>query len=946
MARLSPALQSFLDLPGEQRRIGPFHLVEQLGKGGFAPVWLAEEIYGATKLRTAAVKIFSFDDVDARSGSRTSSAGERRRALITEEARALCRVEHPNVVRFYALPTDDERGLIGLAMEYVAGTALDRKLQGEAGAIRKLPLSEVLAVGIAVASALAVVHQAGLVHRDIKPANVIEAGGLYKLIDFGIASAERPRAEPVLDPAPAPEKDRVHAIVLGDVPIQAIGTQADVLLQLQGAQGSLAATSAVTSGTIGYIDPVCMPPTAAPATAASDLYGLGAMLFECVTGYLPAVVAAGEGGGLKSEVLDGRQKAPPLREISPAVPKALARLVDALLEPLPAKRPRSAEAVARDLERIRADIDGGARKLPEESIGPFRGLGRFEEADRDVYFGRAAEVAAGLELLRSRGLVALVGPSGSGKSSLARAGMLPAIATGALGAWPQSWDRVIVTPGSDPYGAMRDALGPFLGDGRPRAPEAIVAALAERAQTSGRGVLLFVDQLEELATVSDRVDPSAVDASDGATRGSRTRAIELLTRFGDQPLAGVRVLVAARRDLLDPLLALSDDLGRVLTRGMLLVSPMADSAWRDVLDQALEAYGYSFEDPALREEILRDLRGTASAMPLVQFALTQLWAQRDVPHKLVTREGFRAIGGIRGAFERHADATLGLLARNDPHAPSIAREVLLALTTAQGTRASRSADQLADLAGPKTPTILRAFEEARLLTREGAGYALAHEALLTEWARLREWLGEARGDRVLAEEIERDASRWSDTPDASLLLRTRRLAAAEEVRRKGTVRLSDIADRYLAVSRREEQQTRLYLAVAALLLLVGTAIAGTQYVRNIHAARETAEHNAEQARRNELLAQGSMEKAQNEAKRADEAREQARLAMLGADDAKKDFEKSLNDLKAELKKNINDADALKALAKRVNQLAPTAPTAVPSGGSLQGGSVSQTGLPP
>ncbi|MEO7094695.1 MAG: protein kinase, partial [Polyangiales bacterium] len=215
MARLSPALQSFLELPGEQRRIGPFHLIEQLGKGGFAPVWLAEEIYGATKLRTAAVKIFSFDDIDARSGSaRSSSSGERRRALITEEARALCRVEHPNVVRFYALPTDDERGLIGLAMEYVAGTALDRKISGEAGAIRKLPLAEVLSVGIAVASALAVVHQAGLVHRDIKPANVIEAGGLYKLIDFGIASAERPRAEPVLQASTEPAPPKVHAIVL------------------------------------------------------------------------------------------------------------------------------------------------------------------------------------------------------------------------------------------------------------------------------------------------------------------------------------------------------------------------------------------------------------------------------------------------------------------------------------------------------------------------------------------------------------------------------------------------------------------------------------------------------------------------------------------------------------------------------------------------------------
>src|SRR5262249_30211313 len=153
---------------------------------------------------------------------------------------------------------------------------------------------------------------------------------------------------------------------------------------------------------------------AAPATFASDLYALGATLFECLTGMVPAAASAKEGKGLRGEVLDGRASTPPLAEVAKDVPASLGRLVDALLAPARSARPTSAELVAIRLEQIKSELAGLTRSLPPESVGPFRGLGRFEQGDRDVYFGRASEVAAALEMLRSRGVVALVGPSGSG----------------------------------------------------------------------------------------------------------------------------------------------------------------------------------------------------------------------------------------------------------------------------------------------------------------------------------------------------------------------------------------------------------------------------------------------------------------------------------------------------------------------------------------------------
>jgi serine/threonine protein kinase len=836
MARLAPALQTFLDLPSPQRRLGPFVLVRPLGKGGFAPVWLAEETYGETKLRTAALKLFHFDEaLSSRSGasvSRLTSSLSRDRIL--EEARALCRVEHPNIVRFYALPTDEARGLVGLAMEYVAGTSLDEKLASTAkspGARAQLPVREVLSIGIAIASALAAVHQTGLVHRDVKPANVIDAGGVYKLIDFGIASAERARRppEPSAPREPAP-------MVLGDIPLD-LGDEPPPPSALAGF-GTADSDPVFASGTLGYIAPECMPPRSEPASASSDLYGLGALLFECITGLLPA--AAKEPGVLAPGILSGEEPAPSVRAVAPEIPAPLAALIDELLAPDPRSRPRSAERVARELERVRQLIKGRQRALPSEEVGPFRGLGRFEESDRDVYFGRAVEVAAAIELLRGRGVVALIGPSGSGKSSLGRAGVMPAIADGALGAWPTAWDRVVVSPGVEPVAALAAALAPILEQPadalRAMPAHALVATLAERAQASARGVAIMIDQLEELATVT--------------AAPARAGLVELIVRLGEQPIAGVRAVVAARRDLLDPLLALGDDLGRVLTRGSMLVSPMTDAQWSDALDQALSTYDYAFEDAAFRAELIADLRETVSAMPLVQFALTQLWQQRDRARRRITREGYAAIGGIRGALDRHAESTLARAGERLAFAPAIAHDLLLALTTAQGTRVSRSPEELARDAGPNAAALVAIFEDARLVTREPEGYTLAHEALLTQWERLRGWVAEARDDRLLAEEIERDAATWAKSRSTELLWRKGRLAGAADLLRRGLVRLTDDASDFVETAVRAERraQRRVYLIGGTLLVGLTAAIAAL-LIANVREKHNTEVRNeAERAR--------------------------------------------------------------------------------------------------
>ncbi|MEO7331971.1 MAG: protein kinase, partial [Minicystis sp.] len=156
------ALSPLLGGPDGERRLGPLRLLRKLGQGGFAPVWLAEEGYEGKRLRDVAVKLFF---LPAAVAADPDEAG-RWRAGVIDEARALCRVEHPNVVRFYALQQDEAGSVVGLSMEYVAGESLDVRLSREG----RLDERTVIEAGIAVAWALTAVHQAGLVHRDIKPA--------------------------------------------------------------------------------------------------------------------------------------------------------------------------------------------------------------------------------------------------------------------------------------------------------------------------------------------------------------------------------------------------------------------------------------------------------------------------------------------------------------------------------------------------------------------------------------------------------------------------------------------------------------------------------------------------------------------------------------------------------------------------------------------------------
>ncbi len=803
----TPAIREFLAIPDDARRLGPYRCKGLLDKAGQAPVFRATEEHAGLSLREVAIKVFDIGKTSGKTGD----------SRILDEARSLCRVQHPNVIRFHTLSTDPQRGLMGIVMEYAEGVSVEKKLE-------KLPKDDTarialaVEVGLDISAALAAAHQSGVVHCNVKPSNIMFTNGTHKLINFGIAASMQPVDEEDED---GPKRE---SLFLDDLAPESIGRNAATLATKAGSMPPIP-----VAGTIGYVDPVCLKTTSQP-TASSDLYSLGATLYHVITGDVPAVVTAKKKGesGVDKTVLLGEAPATPLLDVAPATPPELAKLVDTLIAPAREKRPRAAEAVHRTLERIRSALAGHERSLPSEDRGPFPGLERYEASDRDVFFGRSAEIAGVIELLRTRGLVGIVGLSGAGKSSITRAGLLPAIQEGALGGWPKKYRSIVATPGSDLMASLDGALSKMIDEKLADHPEAIAEQLAANVDKTGEGIVILVDQLEEIVVKHDKKKDA-----------ERLKALELLSRLAEAHV-GLRVIVCIRRDLLDGTLAIDGHFARALSRGIQLLAPLTITAWGEVLDQALEAYDYRFEDGDLRRDVLAEIKERESAMTLIQFGLTKLWANRDKKKNTLTHAGLNDKGGMKAALGEHADAAIASLKLPREKV----REVLLSMTTPEGHRAHVPLERIVEQFGEEAKEAVFAMTKARLVASETPGFTFVHDSILRDWKLLRGWIEEARDDRMVVAHVERDAARWIESRDPAELWRKGRLASGLDVWKRG-VPLSDAARQFLTKSSNEEAKSRIAFwtmaAILVTLIVGGSLIYAKQSQEAAHRAQRDAE---------------------------------------------------------------------------------------------------------
>jgi WD40 repeat protein/serine/threonine protein kinase len=768
-----------------------YRVLRALGAGAMGQVFLAHD----TLLdRAVAIKFVGAHVV-------TGVARER----FFTEARAVARLSHPNVVAVHRVGELHQRPY--LVSEYVRGTPLS--------AIAKpVPWERALRIALGMARGLASAHRRGVLHRDIKPANVVLGDDDdAKLLDFGLAKLLDARAEG----AEGAGEGGVDGARTEALPLRAgADLAATTSLAGAGANGSAVSTSAVAAATASpsalTIDgaiigtPMYLAPElwrgGAAASRRSDLYSLGVVLYELLAGAPPhARLSFAE---LSERV--GREPAPPIAAAVPGLPPRLAELVDACVAVDPARRPDSADALCELLDGVvhRADptVDGS----------PYRGLHTFEPEHKGVFFGRAEETRAVVERLRTETFVVVAGDSGVGKSSLCRATVIPAVLEKSLAG--RRWRTATMVPGSRPMARLE-------------------AALATRA--ADEGLLLFVDQLEELLTVADAGEAERV----------AERLAELVVSS-----SSVRVLASARGDFLGRLAALPA-LGELVGRALFLLGPLSERGLRDAIVGPARALGYELASPQMIELLVASGR---RHLPLLQFTLAELWDARDDATRTIPADALDRIGGVAGALARRADQVMAALGDADRE---IAWRVLVRLTTAEGTRAVMTRGQLGEVVGDRVAVerVVERLVSARLLAVSTGGddrVEVVHEALFTGWPQLAEWRRAHEDGARMRDQHAEAARRWHERGrPRGLLWRGDALVEYRAWRRKWHEPPTALEAAFAAASEADARRARRRWITALAVVLVALSVGLVILYRSDR--RATAERDAAERQRRTLL---------------------------------------------------------------------------------------------
>lgn len=466
--------------------------------------------------------------------------------------------------------------------------------------------------------------------------------------------------------------------------------------------------------------------------------------------------------------------------------------------------------------------DQGVR--PWDGACPYRGLDPFTAADADVFHGRGALVEHLMIQLgqrtRTGGITVVTGPSGSGKSSLLAAGVLPGIAHGDLAVQGSAgWPAILLTPGDDPLSTLAERLSEHTpgadAEGIRRRlvehPDRAHAVFAEAAGSAGRMVLV-VDQVEELfaGTVSDADRRAVVRALHSAAEPDTDRGPAAL------------VVLGLRSDFHGSFARFPELVG-ALQQHQVVVGPMTTAELRAAIIEPAEHAGLVLQ-PGLADQLLTDTGADPSdehsaaydpgALPLLSHALLATWQHRH--GNQLTLEGYRKAGGVKGAITMTAEHTYASLdaAEQRVAVSLLPRMVNVGEGTPQDTRRSLRREQPED---PATTAVLEAFARARLVTLDGDRTNLTHEALIREWSSLRGWINADRDDRRAVQKLESDANDWADSGDDSLLYRGARLDEIDPHRPD----LSGRARTFLAGARRHQRRARRIrlIAVGAVCVL-------------------------------------------------------------------------------------------------------------------------------
>ncbi len=480
---------------------------------------------------------------------------------------------------------------------------------------------------------------------------------------------------------------------------------------------------------------------------------------------------------------------------------------------------------------------------PFEPHNPYKGLKAFYSEDRHDFFGRDTlinELAGALNAFlitdkvhtQSARLLAVVGPSGSGKSSVVMAGLLPRLQGGRL---PGSQEWVYldpILPGIHPIESLAVSLArqlpqrslktirDDLEDGSAYGLHLLASYLGKSPETR---VVLFIDQFEEVFTQTTSED-------------ERQHFLDLLVTAVTELRGPTILILTLRADFYDrPMHYL--ELCKLIESNQRLVPPMDLRGLREVIEKPAELpdVQLTFEGD-LMSDLLFEVQEQVGALPLLQFTLDQLF-QRRSDHQM-TLKAYHEIGGVKGAVARHAEATYASLPSEEHR--RLTRVLFLRLiepgATMQETTRRRITRSELLLSNPKETVIIdevvRAFTSARLLTTNTvsgvATVEVSHEAVIREWTRLSDWIDEAREDVHSQQTISEDAAEWARYgKPQDRLYRGTQLKDAKVWARRNTSSGSEAT--FLQASAAHQTRFRAGVATVCILMVLLLILTGFQY---------------------------------------------------------------------------------------------------------------------
>ena len=662
-----------LDADTIGRPLRGYRLLEQAGTGAFSVVWRGVQ---PSVNREVAIK-------QIRSELASQPEFIRR---FEAEAHLVARIEHPHIVPLIDYWRDPDSAY--LVMRWLAGGTLELRLDEG-----PMTVGETLRLAREIGGALSAAHAHGVVHRDVKSPNILfdDAGNAF-LGDFGIALT---------------------------------------------AQESSGSEAALSQGSPAYASPEQIRrETLGPR---ADIFSLGVVLFECLTGFLPFQ------NSRSVEDLVEHQLQTPYPLVSEWRDDVPASVVDAVARATSKDADDRFESVQKFLQALESDTDDAPSedvaldRLDPQLANPYMGLLAFDDGDADRFFGRESLVnelveRLGGQSLRSRCLV-VVGPSGSGKSSVVRAGLVPAIRSGAV-ARSADWFTTTLTPGTDPFESLEVALLRIAVN----PPPSLVGQLRNGARGVLRGarrclgsdddrLLIVIDQFEEVFSSASSDDANSF--------------MEALSVAVEDPTTPVRLVITLRADYYHRPLE-HPAFARLVKETSVEVTPLAGDEMERAIVEPARGLGVEFE-PGLAARIAAEAVGQPSPLPLLQYTLSELFERRAGGR--LTANAYQEIGGLSGALSARAE---GIYAEADEFHRGALRRVFGRMISP----GAESADlrRRVPVAGfhhdLSATSVINSLGRARLVTFDRDSVTreptveVAHEALLREWPRLVGWLAQ------------------------------------------------------------------------------------------------------------------------------------------------------------------------------------------------------------